>query len=238
MDPGDGQVDWLAPLQERYRAVMVDEFQDTDPVQWRLLQRTFGDRINHLLLLVGDPKQAIYRFRGGDLGIYLKARQQVDRIDHLLDNFRATASLMEGLNKLMAPGMPRSRLEIPAVRAQAVDQVSLKTAALQLLELELDMPASRTALEQQLPHQLAALVLEILEGPDQPDPSDLCVLVSRHQQATDLRRALGAAGIPSRLVTQGDVLESAAALVVQRLLDALADPGDCLLYTSPSPRDS
>ena len=38
-DPGDGDVAWLAPLQQRYRAVMVDEFQDTDPVQWRLLQR-------------------------------------------------------------------------------------------------------------------------------------------------------------------------------------------------------
>ena len=237
MDPGDGQVDWLAPLQERYRAVMVDEFQDTDPVQWRLLRRAFGDRIHHLLLLVGDPKQAIYRFRGGDLGTYLEARQQVDRIDHLLDNFRATASLMDGLNTLMAPGMPRSHLEIPAVRAQAVDQVSPTTAALQLLELELDTPASRTALEQQLPQHLAAVVFEILEGPDQPDPSDLCVLVSRHQQATDLRRALGAAGIPSRLVTQGDVLESEAALVVQRLLDALADPGDdrCLRLLVSSP---
>ena len=237
MDPGDGQVDWLAPLQERYRAVMVDEFQDTDPVQWRLLRRAFGDRIHHLLLLVGDPKQAIYRFRGGDLGTYLEARHQVDRIDHLLDNFRATASLMDGLNTLMAPGMPRSHLEIPAVRAQAVDQVSPTTAALQLLELELDTPASRTALEQQLPHHLAAVGVERLEGPDQPDPSDLCVLVSRHQQATDLRRALGAAGIPSRLVTQGDVLESEAALVVQRLLDALADPGDdrCLRLLVSSP---
>ena len=129
--------------------MMVDEFQDTDPVQWRLLRRAFGDRIHHLLLLVGDPKQAIYRFRGGDLGTYLEARHQVDRIDHLLDNFRATASLMEGLNTLMAPGMPRSHLEIPAVRAQAVDQVSPTPAALQLLELELDKPASRTAVEQQ-----------------------------------------------------------------------------------------
>ena len=237
MDPGDERVDWLAPLQERYRAVMVDEFQDTDPVQWRLLQRAFGDRVNHLLLLVGDPKQAIYRFRGGDLGTYIKARKQVDRIDHLLDNFRATASLTEDLNKLMEPGMPRSGLAIPAVRAQAVDQVSPTTAALQLLELEMDPPASRTALEQQLPSQLAAVVFEILQSPDQPDPADLCVLVSRHQQATDLRRALGACGIPSRLVTQGDVLESEAALVVQRLLDALADPGDdrCLRLLVSSP---
>lgn len=237
MDPADGGGDWLAPLQERYRAVMVDEFQDTDPVQWRLLQRAFGDRSNHLLLLVGDPKQAIYRFRGGDLGTYKKARQQVDRIDHLLDNFRATPSLMGGLNQLMEPGMPRSGLEIPAVRAQAVDQAVPDVAALQLLELEVDPPASRTALEQQLPSHLAAVVMELLQGPEHPDPADLCVLVSRHQQATDLRRALGACGIPSRLVTQGDVLDSEAALVMQRLLDALADPGDdrCLRLLVSSP---
>ena len=116
MDPGDGPADWLEPLRQRYRAVMVDEFQDTDPTQWRLLQRAFADR-GRLLLLVGDPKQAIYRFRGGDLDTYRQARNQVDRIDDLLDNFRTTEPLMAGLNALMQPGLPSSGLKVPAVRA-------------------------------------------------------------------------------------------------------------------------
>ena len=116
MDPGAGEAAWLEPLRQRYRAVMVDEFQDTDPTQWRLLQRAFADR-SRFLLLVGDPKQAIYRFRGGDLDTYRRARDQVDRIDDLLDNFRTTEPLMAGLNALMQPGLPCSGLDVPSVRA-------------------------------------------------------------------------------------------------------------------------
>ncbi|BEV36449.1 UvrD-helicase domain-containing protein [Synechococcus sp. M16CYN] len=229
MDPGEDEADWLIPLQERYRAVMVDEFQDTDPVQWRLLRRTFGDRSRHLLLMVGDPKQAIYRFRGGDLGTYFSARAQVDRIDYLLDNFRTTPLLMEGLNKLMEPGMARSGLEIPAVEARSEVPAPKWGAPLQLLEFKTDSITSRAYLEEVLPKHVAAVVFELLQNREGFDPADLCILVSRHQQALDLRRALSACGIPTRLVTQCDVFESEAALVIQRLLDALVDPSDARL---------
>ena len=237
LDPGETDAPWLAPLQQRYRAVMVDEFQDTDPVQWRLLRRAFADSTEHLLLLVGDPKQAIYRFRGGDLDTYLAARERVDRIDQLLDNFRTTPPLMEGLNRLMQPGLPRSGLEVLAVnpRSTAAPPTSAPTLALLLTPEEEEL--TRTALEESLPQQLAALVLDLLRSEEDLDPADVCLLVSRHHQATALRRALGACGIPTRLVTQGDVLESEAAVVLQRLLDALADPGDerCLRLLACSP---
>ena len=226
MDPGDGDVAWLAPLQQRYRAVMVDEFQDTDPVQWRLLDRAFGGGERHLLLMVGDPKQAIYRFRGGDLATYMAARDQVERIDHLLDNFRTTAPLMEGLNRLMAPGLPRSELPVPAVQPRSSATPPQDAPALQLLLLSTEAPSSRSALEAELPQRLAAMVLEQLQQREDLTPADLCVLVSRHQQAEDLRRALGVCGLPTRLVTQGDVLDSEAALLLQWFLDALAEPGD------------
>ena len=226
MDPGDGVADWLLPLQQRYRAVMVDEFQDTDPVQWRLLQRAFGDGERHLLLMVGDPKQAIYRFRGGDLATYVAAREQVERIDHLLDNFRTTAPLMQGLNRLMAPGLPRSELPVPEVQPRSSAMPPDGVPALQLLLTSTDSPSSRTALEEALPQRLASMVLEQLQQRDDLAPADLCVLVSRHQQAEALRRALGVHGLPTRLVTQGDVLASEAALLLQWFLDALAEPGD------------
>ncbi|MCB4410597.1 UvrD-helicase domain-containing protein [Synechococcus sp. MU1611] len=226
MDPGDGDVAWLASLQQRYRAVMVDEFQDTDPVQWRLLQRAFGDGERHLLLMVGDPKQAIYRFRGGDLATYMAARQQVERIDHLLDNFRTTAPLMEALNRLMAPGLSRSGLPVPAVQPRSSAMPPQDAAALQLQLISTELPSTRSALEEEMPQRLAAMVLEQLQQQDNLNPADLCVLVSRHQQAEALRRALGAFGLPTRLVTQGDVLESEAALLLQWFLDALAEPGD------------
>ena len=61
---------------------------------------------------------------------------------------------------------------------------------------------------------------------DDLTPAQLCLLVSTHRQATDLRRALSSRGLPTRLVSQGDVFETEAAAVLQRLLDALAQPGD------------
>ena len=64
-------------LRQRYRIVMVDEFQDTDPIQWEILRRAFHRHTT--LILIGDPKQAIYAFRGADVFSYLDAVQQADR---------------------------------------------------------------------------------------------------------------------------------------------------------------
>ena len=239
MDPGAAEVSWLDPLQRRYGAVLVDEFQDTDPVQWRLLQRAFGDR-TRLLLLVGDPKQAIYRFRGGDLNTYRQAREQVDRIDNLLDNYRTTEPLMEGLNALMAPGLPRSGLDVPAVKACTASppaRLPEHHHPLQLLCVEDNPNQSKTAIEAAVPPLVADAVLQLLEERPELSPAMVCILVSRHDQASDLRRSLADRGVPTRLVAQGDVLETEAAQVLQWFLDALAKPGDdrCLRLLAASP---
>ena len=98
---------------------------------------------------------------------------------------------------------------------------------LQLLLIPQLAPTSKTALEQQLPALIAGDVLRRLrQQAEELSPADVCILVSRHVQATALRNALAERGIPSRLVNQGDVLESEAAGVLQRLMDALASPGD------------
>ena len=65
-------------LRRRYRIVMVDEFQDTDPIQWEILHRAFHR--HSTLILIGDPKQAIYAFRGADVFSYLDAVQQADQV--------------------------------------------------------------------------------------------------------------------------------------------------------------
>ena len=67
-----------ARLRERYRVVLVDEFQDTDPVQWEILRRAFHG--HSTLILIGDPKQAIYAFRGADVYSYLDAVGQADQV--------------------------------------------------------------------------------------------------------------------------------------------------------------
>lgn len=64
-------------MHQRWPIVMVDEFQDTDPVQWQVIDRAFSGRST--LILIGDPKQAIYAFRGGDIVTYLRAAETAGR---------------------------------------------------------------------------------------------------------------------------------------------------------------
>ena len=88
-------------LQEQYRLVVVDEFQDTDAVQWNILRDAFlGDDSPVALVLVGDPKQAIYAFRGADVHAYLAARDLAGagRTDALTQNWRSDEALLRGLD--------------------------------------------------------------------------------------------------------------------------------------------
>ena len=228
--PTERRQAWVEALRRRYRVALIDEFQDTDPLQWRLLSTVFAASASHLLLMVGDPKQAIYRFRGGDLNTYRTARDQADRIDALLDNFRTTAPLMEALNHLMAPGLHRSQLKVPPLQARSKAQPlegMHDAGSLQIFRLPPSEPAiSKTALEEQLPPIVARIASEILHQQPSLQPGDLCILVSRHRQAEAIRRQLATAGLPSRLVTQGDVLSTPAAEALQRLLDSLASPAN------------
>ena len=239
----------LAAVAARYDAALIDEFQDTDPIQWRILRQAFGSGA-HRLVMVGDPKQAIYRFRGGDLATYLTARSGAGASYQLDENRRSTAELIDGLNRLLAPGLVRSGLEVPAVLARA-DRSGPPGPAIELLWLgpkleeeeeeetagnqpEARAP-SRTEWEGRLPSLIAAATADLLArrpllcqgGQTRPlGPQDICLLVSRHRQAEALRQALQRQGIASRLVSQADVFATAGATLLQRFLDALADPAD------------
>jgi len=258
LDPGPSAevpTPLLRAVGERYCVALIDEFQDTDPVQWRLLRLAFSGP-EHLLVMVGDPKQAIYRFRGGDIATYLQARSSCPEVLELRQNRRSTPALIAALNRLMVgpPGasgqLRRSAIPVPEVEACA-DRHGPDGPALELLWLGGERAAgdslpSKTSLKLLVPARTAAHVLtllrqgaELVDGgrPRPLQPDDICLLVSSHRQAEQLRQALEAVGLPSRLVSQGDVLATPAASALQRFLDALADPADCgrlrLLAASP-----
>ena len=86
-------------MSRRWSIVMVDEFQDTDPVQWEVIERAFVGRVT--LVLIGDPKQAIYAFRGGDVVTYLRARERADALLTLDTNYRSDAPLVQRLLRVL-----------------------------------------------------------------------------------------------------------------------------------------
>ena len=94
-------------LRRQYRAALIDEFQDTDPLQYEIFRRVFAGPESHLFL-IGDPKQAIYGFRGADIFTYLKASRQADQAYTLKENWRSESGLVRAVNTLSAPRPSRS----------------------------------------------------------------------------------------------------------------------------------
>jgi len=115
-------------LREEYQFALVDEFQDTDPVQWEIVRELFvesgGD---NPCVLIGDPKQAIYGFRGADVRTYFRARDEVigrgdlGRPVTLGANYRSTGELIDAYNALLEEGAPAQFFHPPNTYPEPVD---------------------------------------------------------------------------------------------------------------------
>jgi exodeoxyribonuclease V beta subunit len=137
---------------------------------------------------------------------------------------------MQAMNQLMAPGLRLSELAVPEVTPRSSAQpltLPPGSASLQIHDINPDDhegKSSRTAVEERIPRIATDLILQTLTHAADLDPSNICILVSRHRQAEDIRAELAAAGLPSRLVSQGDVFASQGAADLQTFLDALTRP--------------
>ncbi|MGL6558652.1 exodeoxyribonuclease V subunit beta [Aeromonas dhakensis] len=87
-------------IRATYRVAMIDEFQDTDPQQYRIFHRLYGGHTDTALLMIGDPKQAIYGFRGADIFTYIQARRNVSAHYTLGRNWRSSGALVAAVNGL------------------------------------------------------------------------------------------------------------------------------------------
>ncbi|WP_295886604.1 exodeoxyribonuclease V subunit beta [uncultured Thiohalocapsa sp.] len=101
---GEGGQALAAAVTERFPVAMIDEFQDTDPLQWGIFERLYLDGPGEGLLLIGDPKQAIYSFRGGDIFTYMAAQQRLDGEARwtLRQNWRSTPAVVQAVNAVFS----------------------------------------------------------------------------------------------------------------------------------------
>ncbi len=226
-------------LRHRYKVALIDEFQDTDPVQLRLLHEVFGKKKHHLLLMIGDPKQAIYSFRGGDLNTYMKARGKADRIDYMNKNYRATKSLILILNKFFGDGLIRSGLKtqklLPCSKEKKITLKGIESP-LQVLNLidnyeeQSSTPESidsKSKVEEKIPQVISSYLLKLLNNnPRDLIPSDICILVNRHDQAKSISSYLSKVKIPSKLINNSNIFAGEGAQLLQILINSIATPND------------
>ena len=234
---------WFAPaLRERFPVALIDEFQDTDPLQFSIFDRIYP-RNESSLFFVGDPKQAIYSFRQADLHTYLEARRSVTEIYPLTDNQRSSASLIAAMNLLFAQHpavfMLEGLLYHPVgygakPRPEFVDATEPR-AALHLWQLPdsaeqpLRKPAALTASANAAAGEIARLITQGAAGRIQLGgrgiiAGDIAVLVRSHKQGNVIKNALGMVGVGSVELGQESVFRSSDAEELERVLLAVLEP--------------
>ena len=237
-----GDCPWLAPsLRARFPAALIDEFQDTDPLQFAIFEAIYGGG-EAPLFLVGDPKQAIYSFRHADLHTYLQARQRAAAEYSLARNQRATAGLISALNTLFAangrafllPGLDYREALVGAKPRARFDDATQTHADLQVWMLPggdaaLTKAEARSAATEATAAEIARLLAEGARGAitleNRPlRPGDIAVLVRSHSQGSEIKQALGARGIGSVELSQASVFHTTDAEEVERVLTAVLEP--------------
>lgn len=239
-------------LQQQYRAALIDEFQDTDQEQWHIFSTLFSSP-HHYLYLIGDPKQAIYKFRGADIYSYLGAQQRADR-DYSLDtNWRSHRHVIAACNHLFDVDDP---FKIHAIRYQAVnagkqgDYLLQPKQALQKLVLwQLDenpdtktgywtSGKAKTVICQHTVQEITKLLTanpEISINTESNtntksnttlNPRDIAILVRGNQDALMYQQALQTQGIPAVLNARTSVFSTHEAVQLFHLLDAIAEPSN------------
>jgi exodeoxyribonuclease V beta subunit len=241
----------VAALRSRYAWALIDEFQDTDPVQWSIFHRSF-----ERLFLIGDPKQAIYGFRGADLPTYLAARSEAVAQFGLVRNYRTDAALVERVNAIFGRDGVHQPFATPEIEFRHVDaratsprlrcrETGVPGPPLVLRHITRDgaVRDARTDLitatwaNERLPERVAADVVELLAGNeeildhtvDPPvwrplQPRDIALLVRTNREAAAMKAALSAVGVPAVLNGTGGVFESPEAGELRVLLAALLEP--------------
>ncbi|MEI4886556.1 exodeoxyribonuclease V subunit beta [Klebsiella pneumoniae subsp. pneumoniae] len=243
---GDSGETLASAIRQRFPVAMIDEFQDTDPQQYRIFRRIWRRQPETALLLIGDPKQAIYAFRGADIFTYMKARGDVAAHYTLDTNWRSSPGMVGSVNRLFSlSDNPFMFHEIPFLPVKA----AAKNKGLRFTVDAADVPAMNVWLMpgdtvgsgdyQTFMAQLCATQIRdwlsagqrgraLLWRGETSRPvqaSDITVLVRNRLEAAQVREALQTLGIPSvNLSNRDSVFETLEAQELLWLLQAVLAP--------------
>ncbi len=234
---------FLEAVRSKYKAAIIDEFQDTDPIQWRIFKRAF---LGHLetVCLVGDPKQSIYAFRSADIYTYLDAAEALGKENHkyLDTNFRSAPALIAALNCLFSAPKGKGWIPLPRLqRVMPVDPVKAGSKAADLSPLvsrgaihfflahaergRSGQWPSRVTEENQLFPFLASEIRDIQRKRNVPF-EEMAILVKDRFQAQRLLVYFEGQGIPSAFRRGENISHSDALSAFKECLEAVLAPSD------------
>lgn len=242
----------VALLRDRFRYGLVDEFQDTDDLQWKIFRRSFLDGgATNILYVVGDPKQAIYAFRGADVFTYLEARREILAAAgtpvKLVENHRSTGDFINALNIILDDRVASSLLSgdirydspvkcgRPDLRAS--DSNGNPIAPVTVLHYCPDnAPSSVARLRASIGRHIACEIRKILFDPDsvmtvsdgkesrRVDAKDIYILTRTGAEAVEIGGYLREQGVPFAFYKKDGLFQTSEAYDVLDILTAIEEP--------------
>jgi exodeoxyribonuclease V beta subunit len=230
-------------IRSRYAIVLVDEFQDTDPVQWEILECAFHG--HRTLVLIGDPKQAIYAFRGADVVTYLLAKRSAKSEATLGMNWRSDRPLVRGLlhvlgdtalgdADIMVRDVDAAHPDPSLLGAPVAAPVRIRRVPRSEFGVAVNAKVTVGQARPYVARDVAADIVQLLssgaevverDGRRRPlEAADIAVLVRRNDDGAAVRDALDAVDVPVVLTATTSVFGSEAADHWLTLLSALEQP--------------
>ena len=227
----------IAALQNKYKAVFIDEFQDTDRQQYEIFKKAFNT--NTILFYIGDPKQSIYAWRKADIATYFKAYDDVQRRYSMNENYRSSEAYIKAMNVFFQPTADFDTFHYPpgeqSIQYIPVNSPATNTKGQLLFNEEECVPISinyqpnKPAIE----YAVAAQVIELLSNKNLKifknnvyrsiKPSDIGILVRKNKEGNQIKTVLAKFGLPAITIGDAKVLESAEAKNILYILEAMMD---------------
>ena len=242
-------------IRKQYKAALIDEFQDTDNVQYEIFNTIFNNS-ESIMFMIGDPKQSIYRFRGADIFAYLKVKTDEDVKEYTLDtNYRTVEPLVKAVdqwfqNSTSPNSFVYSKLSYNGVKASPRNRYNcIDNADSPLSQNPFFMfcasSRNKGSAVKAVSMHTAVKIAEILNDSEKSKvnilksdsigavkekkkitPSDIAVLVRTNEQAANVKKALSKVSVPSVIQSTGNIFKTDEAYDILRLLDAVASKSD------------
>jgi exodeoxyribonuclease V beta subunit len=234
-------------IRTKFKAALIDEFQDTDPVQYAIFNSAFNDK-NSILFLIGDPKQAIYSFRGADIFAYMAAAQDAESRFTLGENWRSEPGLIGAINTLFSgkdhpfvyeriPFHPTGPARIKDPELLGLHEKPQSPLKLWFVDAEKTAEPgkaiSKSHARELIPRAVAAEISRLcalgrnkkaMFGKRPLEEGDIAVLVRTNAEARLMQKALTSLRIPSVLYSSENLFDTHEAMEMERVLCGIAEP--------------
>ena len=233
----DGEAALASTLRERYQHALIDEFQDTDELQWKIFRRIFIEGEKNFIHLIGDPKQAIYSFRGADVFTYLAARDELARLDAtvvpLSANFRSSEKLIAVVNAILLQEAEPPffsgdiRYESPVTCGRKNPRVTNgkndSSKPVTLLKLISPTRLSAGGAREAIGAHIAATIHAML-GDGSVKAKDIFILTRSNPESVQIGNILREAGVPFDFYKQEGLFETREASDIVDALKGVQEP--------------